>query len=380
MAEDAPAAEPAHLADASARPGLSLPSVPSLTPAPSQSRPRLTVLGRRSPGAAVEGLRISVLESHGPYDRYGSRASGDFRDADGSGRSRGFVKPRHQQLSVPPWLTDSGDAETLHVAQHVHGSAAVTHGGAEVFLEPGDIVFCGPGTLASPRPGDAYRMTVFHVPRHLLTITDTDLRRVLGVPLRCAEGVGALVSHSLSVLAEVRETHHSRPGERLVADAVEILAALVVDAVGTERPDSPDPGTRMAAAIRNHIDLHLTDPDLSPRSIARAHHISVRYLHKLFEDEGTTVSRLIRRRRLEACRRELGRTPRRRLTVAAVAHRWGFVSPSHFSRAFRDAYGMSPSQWQSSASAAQQPVFPGRTQASAGNRSRPAEGQRVLSA
>ncbi|MFF3147826.1 helix-turn-helix domain-containing protein [Streptomyces sp. NPDC057927] len=55
-----------------------------------------------------------------------------------------------------------------------------------------------------------------------------------------------------------------------------------------------------------------------------------------------------RRRRLDACRRELGRSANRRPSVAAVAQRWGFSSPSHFSRTFRDAYGMSPSEWQSS--------------------------------
>ncbi|MEU5391505.1 helix-turn-helix domain-containing protein [Streptomyces tibetensis] len=32
--------------------------------------------------------------------------------------------------------------------------------------------------------------------------------------------------------------------------------------------------------------------------------------------------------------------------VAAVARRWGFTSPSHFSRAFRAAYGTTPREWQ----------------------------------
>ncbi|MFI9442873.1 hypothetical protein SM007_33260 [Streptomyces avermitilis] len=31
--------------------------------------------------------------------------------------------------------------------------------------------------------------------------------------------------------------------------------------------------------------------------------------------------------------------------------RWGFVSPAHFSRAFRAAYGMSPREWQATADA-----------------------------
>lgn len=305
-------------------------------------------------------MRISVLDSRAPRH---------------SGAS---VPPGRQRISVPRWLPDSGDGETLHVARHVRGTAAVTHDGAEVLLNAGDIVFCEPGTLAFPSPGDGYRVTIFHVPRHLLDIEDADLRQVMGVPLRCADGAGALVSHFLSVLAEESEVHRSQTGDRLVANAVEILAVLVTDFLGTGRPDCPDPGTRMAVRIREYIELHLADLDLSPHSIARAHHISVRYLHKLFQGEGTTVSRLIRRRRLEACRRELGRSPGHGVTVAAVAHRWGFVSPSHFSRAFRDAYGMSPSQWQSTASS--EPALPGRARPPVGDRSHAAGGQRLLSA
>ncbi|MGW2277188.1 helix-turn-helix domain-containing protein [Streptomyces sp. NPDC001770] len=345
----------------------------------SQGRPHLTLLGRRASGAVIERLRISVLESGGSYDSH------DPADSQCPGDS---VHPGLGQVSVPPWLSDSGNGETVYVAQHVHGATAVPHNGTEVPLEPGDIVFCGPGTRAFPHPGDAYRMTVFHVPRHLLAITEPDLRRILGTPLRCTEGVGALVSHLLSALVEEGVAHRSPRGDLLVANAVEFLAALVAERAAKEHPAPSDPGTRLAARIQDHIELHLAEPDLSPGSIARAHHISVRYLHKLFQEEGTTVSRLIRRRRLEACRRELGRSPHRRLTVAAVAQRWGFVSPSHFSRAFRDAYGMSPSEWQSSAASEQalpgrsfaDRALSGRTGPPAGNRSRPAGEQRGLSA
>ncbi|MCZ0982276.1 hypothetical protein O1L60_34535 [Streptomyces diastatochromogenes] len=59
--------------------------------------------------------------------------------------------------------------------------------------------------------------------------------------------------------------------------------------------------------VRDHINRNLGDPDLSPERIARAQRISVRYLHRLFEGEGTTVGQLIRQRRLEECGRELGR-------------------------------------------------------------------------
>lgn len=49
---------------------------------------------------------------------------------------------------------------------------------------------------------------------------------------------------------------------------------------------------RLVRSVLRHIDRHLGDPDLGPESIAAAHRISVRYLHRLFEDEAVTVSRL----------------------------------------------------------------------------------------
>ncbi|WP_442818885.1 helix-turn-helix domain-containing protein [Streptomyces sp. NBC_01235] len=57
------------------------------------------------------------------------------------------------------------------------------------------------------------------------------------------------------------------------------------------------------------------------------------------------MSQWVRQRRLAASRRELGRASSQRLTVAAVARRSGFTSPSHFSRVFRDACGRSPCEW-----------------------------------
>jgi len=100
------------------------------------------------------------------------------------------------------------------------------------------------------------------------------------------------------------------------------------------------------------IDRHLADPDVTPEVIARAHHISVRYLHRLFEAEDITVSRWIQRRRLQECRRELARREVAGRTIAAVARRWGFTSAAHFSRVFRATYGMSPVEWRDSAARA----------------------------
>jgi AraC-like DNA-binding protein len=79
--------------------------------------------------------------------------------------------------------------------------------------------------------------------------------------------------------------------------------------------------------------------------IAAENYISVRHLHKLCEAEGTTVAAWIRARRLERCRRDLLDPSLRTHPVSAVATRWGFVNPEHFSRLFRAIHQLPPGEY-----------------------------------
>ncbi|MCZ2839121.1 helix-turn-helix domain-containing protein [Modestobacter sp. VKM Ac-2985] len=95
-------------------------------------------------------------------------------------------------------------------------------------------------------------------------------------------------------------------------------------------------------ALLRWIDDRLGDPDLSPGTIAAAHHISTRQLHKVFSRHALTVAGHVRARRLALVRRDLGDPARRGEPVAAIARRWGIVDASHLSKAFRTRYGLSP--------------------------------------
>ncbi|MFI2608922.1 helix-turn-helix domain-containing protein [Kitasatospora sp. NPDC018619] len=252
-------------------------------------------------------------------------------------------------LSPPP---GSDPEDCLHVALHVRGAASVRRHGVSTALAPGDLLI---GTTRHPAGllQDAEcRMVHFRVPCFYLGVRQGDVHRTDGLLARGSEGVGALASQFLWTLAAQAPAHRARPGNHLARSASDIVAVLVAELLERESPEHPSGSAELLARIRAHIEENLADPDLAPESIARSQHISVRYLHKLFQQDGTTVGQWVRRRRLDACRRELERPARRQTSVSAVAHRWGFVSHSHFSRAFRDAFGVSPREWQAYAAQA----------------------------
>ncbi|WP_327276428.1 helix-turn-helix domain-containing protein [Streptomyces sp. NBC_01224] len=222
------------------------------------------------------------------------------------------------------------------------------HGGPQTSPAAGDLVLLDALRPEHLAPG--HEFAFFRIPCSYLGIARDDVRHLAGLRVSGADGVAALVSKFLAALIGEDGLWNSMNGKRLALNAVDVIALLVAELLTPYRSESTDNGSEMLARIRSYIEERLMDPDLSPESIARAHHISVRYLHKLFQSDGTTVSTHIRQRRLAACRLDLGRLPNRRRSVAAVAQSWGFASPSHFSRLFRQAYGESPSEWQVSAS------------------------------
>jgi AraC-like DNA-binding protein len=117
----------------------------------------------------------------------------------------------------------------------------------------------------------------------------------------------------------------------------------MLGAAMTKNKESLDesPRTSLFERIRVFIEKRLDDTDLSPSTIARAHSISLRYLHLLFSERGVTVGGWVRSRRLARCRVALADVRKDR-TITEIALKWGFSDAAHFSRSFKAAFGISP--------------------------------------
>jgi AraC-like DNA-binding protein len=96
--------------------------------------------------------------------------------------------------------------------------------------------------------------------------------------------------------------------------------------------------------IKRFVREHLSEPQLNVKMIAESVQLSPRYVFELFSDEPQPLMKWVWAERLEGCRRELLHAGAGGRPVGQVAYSWGFTNVAHFSRSFRDRYGIPPSQ------------------------------------
>ncbi len=97
--------------------------------------------------------------------------------------------------------------------------------------------------------------------------------------------------------------------------------------------------------VIDHIAAHI-DEDLSLETLARVANFSPYHFHRIFRAMiGETLSRFIARLRIEKASLQLIYQSKKSITE--VAFDCGFTSSAAFARAFREAFGMSASQWRS---------------------------------
>ncbi|MBO9554898.1 helix-turn-helix domain-containing protein [Cellulomonas sp.] len=151
-------------------------------------------------------------------------------------------------------------------------------------------------------------------------------------------------SHLRALTTRASDLAHDVAAPQLGDATIALTRAVLSSAAGEGAQVRDALHESLLPRIDVFVREHLGDPDLGPRTIAAAHHISVRVLYRLMADEGLQLEQWVIDQRLEAARHELATGPRR--SIAAVAHRWAFPTPSHFSRRFRERYGVTPLDWQ----------------------------------
>lgn len=243
-------------------------------------------------------------------------------------RTRGLGDPRK-----------SGDG--TFVLQLVHsGSCLLRHNSLETELRAGDLVladarkshgldFKGPlHGLSAPLPW-----------RRFAAYAEA-MEAMAGRRIDAHAGASAVLSSFLRStwdhLAERDGRDWPDAAEDVVWDLFEaVLRGNASAHPGTGRAD------RLRREARTYADARLADPGFDSAELARALGVSARYLQAVFAQVGTTPSRFLLARRLEAAAMALRRLDRP-CSITAISLDCGFNDLSYFSRSFRNRFGVSP--------------------------------------
>jgi AraC-like DNA-binding protein len=226
------------------------------------------------------------------------------------------------------------------------GEAMFSSDGRPEPLAIGDIAYGRTGLDATLSLTTPFRLLFISAPRVAL-----DHRLVAPLSLRVGRlhgdnGLGRIFSGLLRGTAESLDDLTS---EQLRPVELALTEFLVANLAAEDSPAAIG-GAEAARAAHLHrvcqtIETLLADPALTLGKVAAADGISPRSLQKLFATAGYSFSTYLRTRRLERCRLDLTSPTCATLSISEICFRWGFNGSAHFSRAFKEKYGVSPREY-----------------------------------
>lgn len=225
------------------------------------------------------------------------------------------------------------------------GHGVVRQDGHEARLDPGDLAIYSSDRKYELCFDDHFWQSVLIIPAsHLIGMLPNGDQLVARRVTRstCTEAIVNSID-----TARDRNADSSQRALQHISDAVLHLIASEL----TVFQDSDYLGrvhTHLLGEIKSFVESQLDNPDLCPRYIADHFAISVPTVHRLFASEKTTFMASVWGRRLELCRRDL-EIVNKHVSISEIAFRWGFNDFPHFSRSFKNRYGITPSKFRASA-------------------------------
>ncbi len=222
------------------------------------------------------------------------------------------------------------------------GDYQLEQNGREVFLKPGDITIYDatrPHRIHCPK---SFSKLIISIPRKLMRERLPGVEHYTACKVNGEIGLGAIASGFVQSIA--KQANHMTCGS-FEATAEQSLDLFTM-ALNNLRPSNYSLSRSRSLSLRrvkDFVEQQLDNPDLDTKTVTRGTGLSARYINELFHDEDTSLMRYIWLRRLMRCHDDLTSSRYNSRSISETALRWGFNDFSHFSRAFKNRYGLPPS-------------------------------------
>ncbi len=249
------------------------------------------------------------------------------------------------------------ELDAYHVSMPTSGRMRARHAGHEVIATPDTAAVFGPGSPVYAQHDAHSAQLAIKIER---TALEEELAGLLGHPVEgpidlppaiaLTEGPGQSWARLVHLLRDELDYEESLLFQPLIAEQLRscVLSGLLLsvphkyhdELVGPPAAGPPRAIRRAVEAIHDEPERAFTVADL-----ARFANMSVRSLQEGFRRHvGSAPMTYLQSVRLDRAHESLRRADPARVTVAGVAHRWGFAHLGRFASAYRLRFGESPSE------------------------------------
>lgn len=244
------------------------------------------------------------------------------------------------RVARTPDLIRQDDRGFLKVVFQMEGSTWFEQGGRKTLLNPGEWSIYDTMKAYTVSNTSDIEQLVLLVPREKVLAAHLNPDELLVQRYDARSGIGRLAGELMHKALDEIESCSAESAETIGDAVAQLLRQSLMERAG--KPTSLSLREALRDRIRTYIHRNLRDPNLSIDQIAAALRCSKRNLHKAFSNDGATISDSIWRLRLEHCRHDLASPACAWKSITEIAFSWGFGSATHFSKAFKEAYGTSP--------------------------------------
>lgn len=167
-------------------------------------------------------------------------------------------------------------------------------------------------------------------------------------------GTARLLSHMVSELMNSPPSRGDLVDRSLADSLVGILVAALADNLST-LPLKDHTASQRRERIKAYVLENLPDPELCVGKIAQRLGLAASTIHRAWDGEATSLTNWIWSMRLQGAEQDLRRLAHHKRTITEIAYHWGFSSSAHFSRAFRQHFGVPPKEAREAMRALSQP-------------------------
>jgi len=237
----------------------------------------------------------------------------------------------------------SNDDVALHI--QLTGDRTMSQLGREAIVDAGSALLSSNSDVSMTVFPTPARFVIIVVPRKLMLALAPRLEDAFMRPLPLSPVILRLLLNYADVL-EDEDTQRIPELQHAVATHIHDLCALAIGATRDATEIAEGRGLRAARlrTIKADVVRNLRDGDVSVTALAVRHRMSVRYIQRLFESEGTTLSQFVRDQRLVQVHRKLADPRHADCAISSIAYDVGFGDLSTFNREFRRRFGATPSE------------------------------------